>query len=29
MKGEPLSILLVEDNRDHAELAMRSMAEFH
>jgi len=28
MNGEPLTILLVEDNRDHAELVMRNMEEF-
>lgn len=27
MKGEPLSILLVEDNADHAELVRRNLAE--
>ena len=27
MKGEPLTILLVEDNRDHAELIMRNMED--
>jgi len=27
LKGEPLSILLVEDNLDHAELVMRSLRE--
>ena len=26
--GEPLVILLVEDNEDHAELFLRSMREF-
>ena len=25
MNGEPLTILLVEDNPDHAELVMRNM----
>ena len=28
MNGEPLTILLVEDNRDHAELVMRNMEDF-
>lgn len=28
MIGEPLLILLVEDNPDHAELVMRSLADF-
>ena len=28
MKGEPLTVLLVEDNRDHAELIMRTLEEF-
>ena len=28
MNGEPLTILLVEDNPDHAELVMRSMEDF-
>ncbi len=28
MNGEPLTILLVEDNRDHAELILRTMEEF-
>jgi CheY-like chemotaxis protein len=28
MTGEPLTILLVEDNPDHAELVMRSMENF-
>lgn len=28
MNGEPLVILLVEDNPDHAELVMRSLADF-
>lgn len=28
MHGEPLTILLVEDNPDHAELVMRNMADF-
>jgi len=28
MKGEPLTVLLVEDNLDHAELVMRNMADF-
>lgn len=28
MNGEPLTILLVEDNPDHAELVMRNMADF-
>ena len=28
MKGEPLTILLVEDNLDHAELVMRNMEDF-
>lgn len=28
MNGEPLTILLVEDNPDHAELVMRSMENF-
>lgn len=28
MFGEPLTILLVEDNLDHAELVMRNMEEF-
>ena len=28
MNGEPLTILLVEDNRDHAELVMRTMEDF-
>lgn len=28
MKGEPLTILLVEDNPDHAELVIRSLEEF-
>jgi CheY-like chemotaxis protein len=27
MNGEPLTILLVEDNRDHAELVLRTMEE--
>lgn len=27
LKGEPLTILLVEDNPDHAELVLRSMAD--
>lgn len=27
MKGEPLCILLVEDNPDHAELAMRNLSD--
>lgn len=27
MKGEPLEILLVEDNEDHAELVRRALAE--
>lgn len=29
MTGEPLTILLVEDNPDHAELVMRNMEDFH
>jgi CheY-like chemotaxis protein len=28
MSGEPLTILLVEDNPDHAELVMRNMEDF-
>ena len=28
MNGEPLTILLVEDNVDHAELVMRNMQDF-
>jgi CheY-like chemotaxis protein len=28
MIGQPLTILLVEDNPDHAELVMRGLAEF-
>lgn len=28
MNGEPLVILLVEDNSDHAELVMRNMEDF-
>ncbi len=28
MKGEPLTILLVEDNLDHAELVIRNMEDF-
>ena len=28
MNGEPLTILLVEDNPDHAELVMRNMSNF-
>lgn len=28
MNGEPLTILLVEDNLDHAELIMRNMEDF-
>ena len=28
MNGEPLTILLVEDNPDHAELIMRNMDDF-
>ena len=28
MHGEPLTILLVEDNRDHADLVMRTMEDF-
>jgi CheY-like chemotaxis protein len=28
MPGEPLVILLVEDNPDHAELVLRSLADF-
>ena len=28
MTGEPLTILLVEDNPDHAELVMRNMEDF-
>lgn len=28
MNGEPLTILLVEDNLDHAELVMRTMEDF-
>lgn len=28
MQGEPLVILLVEDNPDHAELVMRNMGDF-
>lgn len=28
MNGEPLMILLVEDNPDHAELVMRNLEEF-
>jgi len=28
MNGEPLTILLVEDNPDHAELIMRNMEDF-
>lgn len=28
MKGNPLTILLVEDNPDHAELVIRNMEEF-
>jgi len=28
MNGEPLTILLVEDNPDHAELVMRNMEDF-
>jgi CheY-like chemotaxis protein len=28
MHGEPLIILLVEDNRDHAELVLRTMEDF-
>jgi len=28
MTGEPLTILLVEDNPDHAELVIRNMEEF-
>lgn len=27
LRGEPLTILLVEDNLDHAELVLRSMAD--
>ena len=27
LRGEPLTILLVEDNPDHAELVLRSMAD--
>ena len=27
--GEPLTILLVEDNLDHAELVMRNLQDFH
>ena len=27
MNGEPLLVLLVEDNPDHAELIMRSLGE--
>jgi CheY-like chemotaxis protein len=29
MSGEPLTVLLVEDNPDHAELVMRNMADFN
>ena len=29
MNGEPLTILLVEDNLDHAELVMRNLEDFH
>ena len=29
MNGEPITILLVEDNPDHAELVKRNLAEFH
>ena len=28
MNGEPLTVLLVEDNPDHAELVLRNMADF-
>jgi CheY-like chemotaxis protein len=28
MNGEPLTILLVEDNPDHAELVMRNLVDF-
>lgn len=28
MSGEPLTVLLVEDNPDHAELVMRNMEDF-
>ena len=28
MIGDPLTILLVEDNPDHAELVKRNLAEF-
>ena len=29
MKGEPVLVMLVEDNADHAELVMRTLAEHH
>jgi CheY-like chemotaxis protein len=29
MIGDPMTILLVEDNPDHAELVIRNLAEFH
>ena len=29
MSGEPLLVMLIEDNVDHAELVMRTLEEHH